>query len=67
MTIRKWAVVVDGDVAGTISIDTSNPATSIPRFVAAYDSDPKIVPITTDQPVAFGWKWDGINFILEQE
>lgn len=62
MTIRKWAVVVDGDVAGTITIDTEFNAPSVSRFVAAYDSDPKIIPILTEQPIEFGWTWDGENF-----
>lgn len=62
MAIRKWAVVVDGDVAGTISIDTENSAPAVPRFIAAYDSDPRVVPINTEDPVEHGWTWDGSAF-----
>lgn len=63
MTIRKWAVVVEGDVAGTITIDTENTADAVPRFVAAYDSNPRIIPIHTEQPVEFGWAWNGNEFV----
>lgn len=63
MTIRKWAVVIGTDVAGTITIDDQNPMETVQRFVAAYDSDPKIVPIHTEQDVKFGWAWDGSSFI----
>jgi len=62
MTIRKWAVVVDSDVAGTITIDDANTMETAQRFVAAYDSNPIIVPISGDQPVQHGWSWDGENF-----
>ena len=62
MTIRKWAVVIGSDVAGTITIDDENPMQTAQRFVAAYDSDPRIVPIPSEQAVEFGWFWDGETF-----
>lgn len=62
MTVHKFAVVVGSDVAGTISIDDSRTEEAVARFVAAYYSDPKIVPLTPEQDsVAFGWTYnDGV-------
>lgn len=62
MTLRRWAVLVGTDVAGTITIDDENTLETAQRFIAAYDSDPKIVPITSDSPVEHGWAWDGEKF-----
>lgn len=63
MTLRKWAVIVGSDVAGTITIDDQTPVPTAQRFIAAYDSNPIIVPINTDQPVEFGWTWNGTEFV----
>ena len=62
MTMKKWAIVVGSDVAGTVSLDDQSTMEVVQRIIAAYDSDPKIVPINTEQDVSFGWTWDGINF-----
>lgn len=62
MTMKKWAVVVGSEVAGTVSLDDQSTMEVVQRFIAAYNSDPKIVPINTDQDVAFGWTWDGVSF-----
>lgn len=62
MTVRKWAVVVGDDVAGTITIDDENTMETAQRFIAAYDSDPRIVPIPEDQEVVHGWNWTGTEF-----
>ena len=62
MTLRKWAVVVDTDVAATISIDDTNTQDPVQRFIAAYDSNPTIVPVPDGQAVVHGWSWDGERF-----
>ena len=62
MTVRKWAVVVGDDVAGTITIDDTNTMETAQRFIAAYDSDPRVVPIPEGQEVAHGWNWTGTEF-----
>ena len=62
MAIRRFAVVVDGDVAGTISVDDESPNDAAQRHIAAFDSDPKIVPIFGEEPVDFGWTYDGETF-----
>lgn len=62
MTVRKWAVVVGDDVAGTITIDDENTMETAQRFIAAYDSDPRIVPIPEGQEVTHGWSWTGTEF-----
>lgn len=63
MTVHKFAIVVDGDVAGTISIDDTNPAESVPRHIAAYNSDPKIIPVPSGLEVAYGWTYENGNFV----
>ncbi len=63
MTVHKFAIVVDGDVAGTISIDDTNPAESVPRHIAAYNSDPKIIPIPSGLEVAYGWIYENNSFV----
>jgi hypothetical protein len=63
MTVHKFAIVVDGDVAGTISIDDTNPAASAPRHIAAYNSDPKIIPVPSDLNVVYGWTYEDGVFV----
>ena len=63
MTVHKFALVVEGDVAGTISLDDAISSPAVQRHIAAYNSDPRIIPITTDQDVKFGWTWNGAEFI----
>ena len=65
MVLRTFAVVVDGDVAGTISLDDTWEAPVVPRMIAALDSDPKIVP--SPEEVQFGWSYDGSNFLPPAE
>lgn len=63
MTIRKFAVVVDGEVAGTISLDDSNTSDAVQRHIAAFDSDARIIPVTTEDPIEYGWTYDGAAFV----
>lgn len=64
MTKKMFAIVVNNDVAGTVSLQEGFSDTS-DRIIAAYQSDPKIVPIT-DETIGFGWTFDGTNFIPPQ-
>lgn len=62
MAIRRFAVVVEGEVAGTISVDDESTNDAAQRHIAAFSSDPKIVPIFGEDPVDFGWTYDGEAF-----
>lgn len=59
---EKFAIVVGNEVAGSVSIEVGY-SEATDRIIAAYKSDPKIIPIETDSQVTFGWTWDGTNFI----
>lgn len=63
MTIHKFAVVVDGDVAGTIVMDDTHSSDVVPRHIAAYNSDPKIIPIPAGLDVAYGWTYENGTFV----
>ena len=63
MALRRFAVVVGNEVAGTLSINDDNPNPAAARHLAAFMSDPKIVPILTEDPVDYTWTWDGKEFI----
>lgn len=67
MAIRRFAIIVDGDVAGTISINEEDPSEAAHRHIAAFDSDPKIVPIHVDKPVGYGWTYNGSEFVPSTE
>lgn len=56
-----FAVIVDKDVAGTLAFDDEVTVPSVPRLIAAFRSDAKLVETDTEG-VGFGWKWDGTNF-----
>ena len=61
MTLKTFAIVVEGDVAGTITLDDTWEGENVPRLIAALESDPKIIP--SSEEVQFGWTWDGNTFI----
>ena len=65
MTLKTFAIVVEGDVAGTITLDDTWEGENVPRLIAALESDPKI--IFASEEVQFGWTWDGTNFISPGE
>ena len=58
-----FAIVVDGEVAGTLVYpdDTQRPDI-VSRHIAALQSDPKIVPVV-GQTVELGWIYNGTEFI----
>lgn len=59
----SFAVIVGDDVAGVVSFQDENQIDAVQRFIAAYRSDPKIVECTFVNDVAYGWKWNGSNFV----
>jgi len=61
MAIRKFAIVVDGDVAGTIHFDEDSKEPAAQRLMAALSSDPKI--IESPENVEHGWTYDGTQFL----
>jgi len=63
MTIHKFAIVVEGEVAGTISIDDTNTLPAASRHIAAYSSDPKIIPVPSDLEVEYGWSYENGTFV----
>lgn len=65
MSFVRFAIIVGNEVAGTATFDTENPSPVVPRMIAAYRSNPVIVE--TEEPVAFGWTWDGQNFTAPTE
>jgi hypothetical protein len=66
MSNIKFAVVVGNEVAGTIALPDDPEVEVAQRFIAAYRSNPVIVE-TTEEGVAYGWTWDGTNFIAPSE
>jgi hypothetical protein len=64
MTLHKFAIVVGSDVAGTLTLNDENPDPATPRLIAAFNSDCRIIPMAPEQEdVAFGWSYDGEEFI----
>ena len=61
MTLKTFAIVVEGDVAGTITLDDTWEGENVPRLIAALESNPQILPAPLE--VQFGWTWNGTNFI----
>lgn len=68
MTLHKFAIVVGNDVAGTLTLNDQNPDEATPRFIAAFNSDCRIIPMTAEQEDAqFGWTYDGTDFFPPTE
>jgi hypothetical protein len=57
----KFAIVVDGEVAGTIQYPTTTGSETVTRVVAALQSDPKIVEIF-NHDIRVGWAHSGTEF-----
>lgn len=65
MTLKTFAIVVEGDVAGTITFDDASEMPNSPRIIAAFESNPTIIPASEE--VKFGWTYDGEKFIAPTE
>jgi hypothetical protein len=63
MALHRFAIVIDQDVAGTITVDDQSAVETSQRMLAALQSDPKIIPVPSGELVDYGWLWDGTNFI----
>lgn len=61
MSEIRFAVVVDNEVAGTLSLDDASTDAVSARLIPAFLSDPKIVQVSTD--VQHGWIWNGTEFV----
>ena len=62
MSEVRFAVVVDGEVAGTFSFDDNNSDSVTSRMIPALRSNPVVVE---DQSltVKHGWQYDGTTFV----
>lgn len=62
MSEVRFAVVVDGEVAGTFSFDDNNSDSVTSRMIPALRSNPVVVE---DQSltVKHGWLYDGTTFV----
>ena len=58
-----FALVIDGDVAGTISYNENDGTNVNQRHIAAFRSGAQIVECSHIDGVRFGWTHDGTNFI----
>ncbi len=58
----KFAIVVDGEVAGTIQYLKNENNETLTRVIAAMQSDPKIVEIF-DNNIRVGWTYSGTEFV----
>lgn len=61
MSEMRFAVVVDNEVAATLSIDDETTDSVTARLIPAFLSDPKIVQVSID--VQHGWTWNGTEFV----
>lgn len=64
--MAKFAIVVDGEVAGVYDIPDNIQNDAAQRIMAAFRSNPIFVE-TTNFDVAFGWKWDGTSLYFPVE
>jgi hypothetical protein len=62
MSEVRFAIVVDGEVAGTISLDSNSTDFTTTGLIAALKSDPKIIEDETNS-VKRGWTYNGVNFV----
>lgn len=66
MSEIRFAIVVDGEVAGTFHFDSEGKDSVQPAMIAALQSDPKIVE-DLSVSVKRGWTYDGTSFIEPTE
>ena len=57
----KFAIVINGEVAGTIQYPTTTGSDTVTRVIAALQSDPKIVEIF-NHDIRVGWSYSGTEF-----
>jgi hypothetical protein len=62
MSEVRFAIVVDGEVAGTFSLDSTSTDLTTTGLVAALRSDPKIIEDETNS-VKRGWTHNGASFV----
>ena len=62
MSEVRFAIVVDGEVAGTFSLDSNSTDSTATGLIAALKSDPKIIEDETNS-VKRGWTHDGTSFV----
>lgn len=57
-----FALVIDGDVAGTISYNENDTSFVNQRHIAAFRSGAQMIECSNIDGVRFGWTYDGLNF-----
>jgi hypothetical protein len=62
MSEIRFAVVVDGEVAGTLSINSTNTDNASTKLIPALRSNPIIVE-DTSLTVKGGWTYNGTEFV----
>lgn len=62
----KFALVVEGEVAGTVQYPTDLGNPTMEKLIAALKSDPKIVEVF-DHNIKVGWSYDGTSFSAPAE
>ena len=69
MAEKKFAMIVDSEVFAVFSFDpemaTTNP--NIPRIIAGMSSSPTVVDASEIDGVAWGWTYNGSEFIPPTE
>lgn len=62
----KFALVIDGEVAGTIQYPTNLGNPTMDRIIAALQSNPTIIEVF-DNNIMPGWSYDGSTFSAPAE
>lgn len=63
MAIKKYALIVDNDVFGTIKFDDDpNHNVNGPRLAAGFSSNPIVIEVDADSDIEHGWTWNGTIF-----
>jgi len=65
--IRKFVLVIDGEVGPDLTFEDGEPGSSDKydhnkALAAALSSEPTIIEIPYDSEVQSGWTWDGTEF-----
>lgn len=62
----RFALVIDGEVAGTIQYPTDLGNPTMDRIIAALKSNPTVIEVF-DSSIMPGWSYDGSNFSAPAE